>query len=73
MKNQDDLMKFDPTKRTPHPYPSHAAQYRNWHGLMAWLYNPWTGEKRHPADIGSDVQGFLISPSTSALAALGEE
>ena len=58
---QNALMMYDPTDRTPHPYPSHADQYRTWHGLTAWLYNPWSGDKRHPADIGSDVQGFLIA------------
>jgi hypothetical protein len=61
---QDDLMKYDPTTGTPHPYPSHAAQYRKWHGLVAWLYNPWNGEKRHPSDIGSDILGLLIVPPT---------
>jgi hypothetical protein len=59
-------MRFDPQYRTPNPYPSHAAQYRKWHGLTAWLYNPWTGDKRLPTDIGSDVQGFLIVPSDNA-------
>ena len=62
MKQQDSLMKFDPANGDPHPYPSHAAQWRNWHGLTAWLYDPWTGKKRDPRDIGSDVQGLLIIP-----------
>lgn len=54
------LMKFDPTDGSEKPYPSEAGQYRGWHGRVAWLFNPWTGEKRHPADIGSDVTGLLI-------------
>lgn len=62
MKEQQALMKFDPATGLPQPYPSHAAQYREWHGLVAWLFNPWTGERRDPRDIGSDVQGFLIWP-----------
>ena len=55
-------MKFDPASGDPHPYPSHAAQWRKWHGMTAWLYDPWTGKKRDPRDIGSDVQGLLIVP-----------
>lgn len=59
---QNSLMKLDPAFGTEVPYPSHADQYRKWHGGVAWLYNPWTGEKRHPLDIGSDVTGLLIIP-----------
>ena len=55
-----ELMKFDPQDGSEKPYPSHAGQYREWHGLTAWLINPWTGEKRDPRDIGSDVTGILI-------------
>lgn len=58
---QDDLMNFDPATNTPHPYPSHANQYRIYHGQVAWLYNPWTGKPRDARDIGSDCFGFLIS------------
>ena len=59
---QESLMKYDPAEGTDYqqPYPSHAAQYREYHGKVAWLYNPWTGFKRDPRDIGSDVLGFLI-------------
>lgn len=56
------LMRFDPAFGTEKPYPSHAQQYRDYHGRMAWLFNPWTGHKRHPADIGSDPLGVLVSP-----------
>ena len=65
----DELMMFDPATRAPHPYPSHAAQWSEWHGRTAWLYNPWTGEPRHPADVGSDVFGALIVPPARCLAA----
>jgi len=54
------LMKFDPATGDEKPYPSDASQYRAYHGLMAWLYNPWSGKKRNPADIGSDTFGKLI-------------
>lgn len=59
---QDALMRFDPAFGAERPYPSHAAQWREWHGDMAWLFNPWTGGRRHPADIGSDPFGYLIAP-----------
>ena len=61
--NQESLMRFDPAFRTEKPYPSHAAQYRSYHGDIAWLYNPWTGTPRHPSDIGSDPFGLLIAES----------
>ncbi len=60
MKSQNDLMNFDPASGQPHPYPSHAEQWRKYHGDVAWLFNPWTGGKRDPRDIGSDVLGRLI-------------
>lgn len=60
---QQTVMKFDPATGQARPYPSHAQQYREWNGGMAWLYNPWTGTQRHPLDIGSDTFGLLISPN----------
>lgn len=56
-----DLMKFDPVTGEKYPYPSEANQYRKFHGEVAWLYNPYSGEKRDPRDIGSDVFGYGIS------------
>ena len=53
-------MIFDPQDGNLKPYPSHAEQYRNYHGKAAWLINPWTGTKRHPSDIGTDVFGVGI-------------
>lgn len=63
MKQQYSLMKFDPANGTPNPYPSHAQQWRDWHGGVAWLLNPWTGERRDARDVGSDVFGLLIVPA----------
>lgn len=63
----DALMKFDPGFGTRQPYPSHAAQYRAYHGNMAWLFNPWTGCRRHPLDVGSDPFGQLVSPGDAAV------
>ena len=54
------LMRFDPVDGTENPFPSEAKQYRLYHGRMAWLFNPYTGTERHPADIGTDVLGFAI-------------
>lgn len=57
---QNELMKYDPRTGEENPYPSHADQFRNWHGRDAWLINPWTGASRHYSDIGSDPTGTLI-------------
>lgn len=62
MPQQHTLMKFDPATREPNPYPSHADQWRKWHGKKAWLFNPWTGMRRDAVDVGSDVFGHLILP-----------
>ncbi len=56
------LMKYDPATGEEKPYPSEASQYRMYHGAIAWLYNPYTGGKRDPRDIGSDVLGHLVEP-----------
>tara|TARA_Y100000310_G_C20704363_1_gene833750 strand:+ start:39297 stop:39665 length:369 start_codon:yes stop_codon:yes gene_type:complete len=55
------LMKFDPVTGEKNPYPSHDEQYRKYHGVVAWLINPYTGTKRDARDIGSDVMGYGIS------------
>jgi hypothetical protein len=62
MKQQDTLMHFDPATGTEKPYPSHAEQWRKYHGSTAWLFNPWTGNRRDARDVGSDVHGLLIVP-----------
>lgn len=73
MKQQQTLMKHDPATGEPRPYPSHAAQWREWHGRMtAWLFNPWTGARRDARDVGSDVQGHLIIPPGEPVVGLNE-
>lgn len=62
MPQQERLMKFDPATGNPRPYPSNAKQWRDHHGKLAWLVNPWTEEKRDPGDIGRDPFGLLIVP-----------
>ncbi|MDP3139812.1 MAG: hypothetical protein Q8N17_26180 [Burkholderiaceae bacterium] len=65
---QQALMSFDPATGEPKPYPSHAKQWREWHGFgMAWLFNPWTGGRRSAGDVGTDVMGHLIQPPTEPL------
>lgn len=63
---QDQVMKFDPATGAPQPYPSHAEQWRRWFGLdCAWLFNPWSGDRRNAFDVGSDLNGRLIvAPET---------
>lgn len=56
------LMKFDPQNGSEKPYPSHAEQYRIYHGSVAFLFNPWTGERRLAGDVGSDCYGYAILP-----------
>ena len=60
MNPQTEIMKIDPASGRPQPYPSHAAQYREHHGKVAWLFNPWTGSRRDAQDVGSDTFGMLI-------------
>lgn len=72
MNQQDSLMLYDPAFGTERPYPSHAAQWRKRNGPTAWLFNPWTGYKRHPGDIGSDVFGHLILPPYEEIKAARE-
>lgn len=73
MKQQHTLMKFDPATGEPKPYPSHADQWRDWHGkATAWLFNPWTGTRREAGDVGSDIQGQLILPPGEPLYAAAD-
>lgn len=56
------IILFDPVSGNVSKDIFTLEEYRQHHGLVAWLYNPWTGEPRDPRDIGSDVQGLLIEP-----------
>jgi len=57
---REKLMTYDPADGNKYPYPSYAKHYMEYHGDVAWLYNPWTGKQRDPKDIGSDVFGVAI-------------
>ena len=59
---QESVMTHCPVTGQERPYPSHAGQFRSYHGTLAWLFNPWTGQQRDPGDIGTDVHGLLIVP-----------
>lgn len=64
MPHQEEVMRFDPATGEPEPYPSHAGQWRFWHGeRTAWLFNPWTGKRRLAGDVGTDVIGLAIVPA----------
>ena len=56
------LLRFDPATGVEKPYPSESEQYRDYHGNVAWLYNPYTGNLRDARDVGSDTYGHLIAP-----------
>ena len=64
---QSSVMIRDPATGEPRPYPSHAGQWREWHGETAFLFNPWTGKRRDARDVGSDPFGLLILPATEQL------
>ena len=71
---QSEVMKFDPATGGPRPYPSHAEQWRTWHGhSCAWLFDPWTGGRRDARDVGSDINGRLIAPPGTLGSDLGVE
>lgn len=59
---QEEPMNFDPETGEPRPYPSHVEQWRQLRGKAAWLFNPWTGERRDAYDVGNDVHGTRIVP-----------
>lgn len=59
---QTDEMFYSPDTGEFGAQPRIAQEWRDWHGSVAWLYNPWTGSSRDPRDIGSDVYGHLIQP-----------
>jgi hypothetical protein len=53
-----------PATGKENPYPSEAKQWRQYHGKCAWLYDPYTGTKRDPRDIGTDTFGHLLVTET---------
>lgn len=72
MKQQHTLMRYDPATGEPKPYPSHADQWRKYHGEEAWLFNPWSGTRRKASDVGGDVFGVLVLPPGEPLYAAAQ-
>lgn len=69
---QQTLMKYDQATGQEKPYPSHAKQWRDWHGAKtAWLFDPWTGQRRTASDVGMDTTGILIIPEGEEIFASG--
>lgn len=67
---QYTIMKVDPATGEDKPYPSHAEQWRIYHGkATAWLFNPWSGTRRLAGDVGTDTFGYLILPPGEPLLA----
>lgn len=46
-----------------------AAGHRRDHRMVAWFFNPWTGNARDPRDIDNDPLGYLILPPGEELIA----
>lgn len=63
---QTSFLRYDPRTGREMRQPVRAQEFRDYHGRVAWLYNPWTGDLRDVEDIGSDVYGHLISPNSKA-------
>lgn len=64
MSMQITNMSFDPVSGVSHPFPANAQHYRMHNTDKAvWLFNPWTGTKRHDCDVSSDKYGVLIVPT----------
>lgn len=61
MSEQNMLMSHCPATGTEKPYPSHAQQWREYHGKTAWLFDPWSGNRRDARDVGTDTFGILIN------------
>lgn len=54
------LMRFSPIVDSAEVWPSEANQYRAEYPDRVWFINPYTGEKRTPANIDVDPYGLLI-------------
>lgn len=65
--SQQTVMTHDPATGAEKPYPSHAGQWREHNPNDAFLFNPWTGERRFAGDVGTDPFGHLILPPGESL------
>lgn len=53
-------MAFDPATGAQDCTPDTPTAYRKHHGEVAWLFNPWTGQRRDARDVGSDTFGQAL-------------
>ena len=61
---QNALMKFDPATGEQRPYPSHAAQWRKWHGSRNGMaFRSFDGAAPRCARRRQRYTGLLIVPS----------
>lgn len=67
--SQQTPMRYCPALGWEMPTPQDAAEWRDCNGERAWLFNPWTGNRRSAEDVGSDTFGHLIAPPGEVLRA----
>jgi hypothetical protein len=53
-------MRYDPVTGNYAVRLATPEEYREHYGSVAWLYDPWTGNKRDLRDVGTDPLGKLI-------------
>lgn len=58
---EENPMSFDPATGSQDCIPDTPTAYRKHHGKVAWLFNPWTGQRRDARDVGSDTFGQGIA------------
>lgn len=59
---QHTPMIYDPATGWRRDGVTNADEWRKQNGACAWLFNPWTGDRRDARDVGSDTFGLLIIP-----------
>lgn len=55
-----EAMLFCPATGEGLPSPDNAKQWRAVNPMTAWLYHPWTGERRSAIAVGSDPFGYQL-------------
>lgn len=72
--NQSTPMIFMPHTGLQYPISNRkACEFRKSFTRTIFKYDPWTGEKRNPADIESDPFGLLITPPSEPLFTIERE
>lgn len=59
---QTTEMLYCPVTGERGPVPITAAAWREQHRHTAWVFNPWTGQKRSLGDVEQDPDGRLLLP-----------